>query len=296
MSMLFVGLSWQKTVFVENMEKVKAAEVKSYATLKSGENYEVNSGGPFGGSSGYTPLEQAIIDSNLGITKIASLVITTDANDVKPGYIGPVDVGANSTQFTDGCHVAAYFYANASAYDAVFYADVDTIYAPEDCSFLFATGTGIFDGRCFSALKTVTFKNFDTSKVTTMYRMFSCCMYLESVNGLNTFKTPNLKDADGMFANCYAIEEVVLSSFDFSNFDNGYSTIVYYITGGDGHGVTTTSVAIKIIYVPKFPVSELKTHIALSPETSQYLVVGIAGFSLMTIFGYYLLQKKKYAR
>lgn len=156
-----VGFSWQKTISAENIMKAEAAEAGSYATLKSGEDIE--NAGPFGG--GNTPLEQAIIDSNLGITKIVNLMITTDASDIQPGYIDPVDVGADSIQLTDGCHVAAYFYANGSNYDAVFYADVETIYAPEDYSFLFATGIGIFDDRCFNGLKTVTFKNFDTLRV-----------------------------------------------------------------------------------------------------------------------------------
>lgn len=407
-SVLFVGLSWQKTVFAENITKAEAAAAGSYATLKSGFDYENNGDG----NNIYTPLEQAITDKIPGMN-ISNLVITTDASDVKPDYIEgcPVDVGDNSTQLTDECHVAAYFYANGSEYDAVFYADVETIYAPEDCSFLFSVGTFPFTNRCFSNLTTITFKNFDTSKVTTMYRMFSNCLKLITVNGLNTFKTPSLKNANHMFANCVNIEEIDLSSFDLSNLDNGVCTIVYSTTGQDGYMWVDPTAKIKIIYLPKLPdnenvtmwlpytysqigyaevsgnmypqgsvivcsdtiydlpdgsgaidvsyianrimelntctdydkiptyralynqltdtdkeifnklkdnndnalimdkllymefllesdtaQSELKTHLNLSPETSQYLVVGIAGFSLMAIFGYYLLQKKKYAR
>ena len=65
-------------------------------------------------------------------------------------------------------------------------------------------------------VKTIIFPtNFDVSKVESMYRMFSGCASLESVN-LNGFITTNLNNMEWMFYNCSSLETLVLSSFDTS--------------------------------------------------------------------------------
>ena len=56
---------------------------------------------------------------------------------------------------------------------------------------------------------------FDASNVESMYRMFSGCSSLESVN-LNGFITTNLNNMEWMFYNCSSLETLDLSSFDTS--------------------------------------------------------------------------------
>ena len=69
------------------------------------------------------------------------------------------------------------------------------------------------------SVETVQFKNCDTSKVTSMYRMFFCCSNLKSLD-LSGFNTSKVKNMSGMFAGCDKLKKLDLSSFNTSNVTN----------------------------------------------------------------------------
>lgn len=78
-----------------------------------------------------------------------------------------------------------------------------TIYAPANCTSLFAN---------FASLSTLQFDNFDTSKVTNMYKMF----YNSAVTSLDlkNFNTKLVTDMSYMFAQCVNLTSLNVTSFD----------------------------------------------------------------------------------
>ncbi len=73
-----------------------------------------------------------------------------------------------------------------------------------DCAFMFNE---------LRKLKSVSFRNFDTSEVTNMQHMFSQCMALEEVD-VSGFDTSNVTSMAAMFESCSALQELDLSNFD----------------------------------------------------------------------------------
>ena len=89
------------------------------------------------------------------------------------------------------------------------------IFAPANSSIMFYR---------FGNLVTINFNNnFNTSKVTSMYEMFSFCQSLTSLD-LSSFNTSNLENMYYMFYGCKSLTNLDLSSFNTSNLENMYYT------------------------------------------------------------------------
>ena len=123
---------------------------------------------------------------------------------------------AGTTAFVAGTagvsDVIAYVKANSSdstKYDVIFYSPV-TIYAPIDSISLFYELT---------ALSSITFDNFNTSKVTNMWRMFYYCSSLTSLN-VSSFDTSKVIDMEGMFYYCRSLTSLNISNFNTSSVTN----------------------------------------------------------------------------
>ena len=129
---------------------------------------------------------------------------------------------AGTTAFVSGTagvsDIIAYVKANSSdstKYDVIFYSPV-TIYAPVDSSYLFGKPT---IGSMLKNLTSITFGNFNTSKVTDMYWMFNNCNKLTSLN-VSSFDTSNVTDMSQMFTGCHSLTSLNVSSFNTSNVTN----------------------------------------------------------------------------
>lgn len=80
-----------------------------------------------------------------------------------------------------------------------------TIYANKDCSTMFK--------NAFAS--SITFDNFNTSKVTNMAEMFYSCSNIKKINVTN-FDTSNVTNMNHMFDTCDLLSSLDLSSFDTS--------------------------------------------------------------------------------
>ena len=110
--------------------------------------------------------------------------------------------------------ITAYVKANSSdstKYDVIFYSPV-TIYAPVDSSYLFSNST---IANRLTNLTSITFGNFNTSKVTNMRNMFYQCTSLTSLD-LSNFDTSSVTNMIYMFYGCYALTSLNVSSFNTS--------------------------------------------------------------------------------
>ena len=83
------------------------------------------------------------------------------------------------------------------------------------------TMKGMFSSCC--SLTEIDVSGFDTSKVTNMSYMFGTEDYyypmynLTEIKGLNKLNTSKVTDMSGMFANCFALENIDLTNFNTSN-------------------------------------------------------------------------------
>ena len=75
--------------------------------------------------------------------------------------------------------------------------------------------SGIFS-YCYK-LKYLDLSDFDTSNTTNMSYLFFHCHELEQIKGIEKFKTNKVLIMEGMFSDCYKLEEIDLSNFDTSN-------------------------------------------------------------------------------
>ena len=110
--------------------------------------------------------------------------------------------------------ITAYVKANSSdstKYDVIFYSPV-TIYAPIDSSRLFSNST---TANSLTNLTSITFGNFNTSKVTNMSEMFQNCSKLTSLN-VSNFDTSNVTNMRYMFYNCSSLTSLNVSNFNTS--------------------------------------------------------------------------------
>ena len=133
-----------------------------------------------------------------------------------------VSVGATAadgaTAYASGTagvvNITAYVKANSSdstKYNVIFYSPV-TIYAPIDSSRLFSNST---TANSLTNLTSITFGNFNTSKVTNMSEMFQNCSKLTSLN-VSNFDTSNVTDMRYMFYNCSSLTSLKVSNFNTS--------------------------------------------------------------------------------
>ena len=126
---------------------------------------------------------------------------------------------AGTTAYASGTagvsDIIAYVKANSSdstKYDVIFYSPV-TIYAPDNSTYLFSDPTY---SDTLKNLTSISFGNFNTSKVTYMTRMFYNCSSLTSLN-LSNFNTSKVTGMWEMFRNCSSLTSLNLSSFNTSN-------------------------------------------------------------------------------
>ena len=70
--------------------------------------------------------------------------------------------------------------------------------------------------ECKKLIK-VDLSNFDTSRITSFRKLFSYCVNLEEIKGLNNLITSNIEDVGYMFEHCEKIKFLDLSGFDTSN-------------------------------------------------------------------------------
>ena len=150
-----------------------------------------------------------ITDIKNNKAKIEKIVFTSDTYS---GAATTIDCADNSTNpaiptdyfkgvLTDG--------TVSGQYILTVYGNGHRIYAPENCSSLFAS---------YQKLTTIEFNNFYTSKTTNMTGMFAGSNALNSLNvsGFNTAKVTNMT---GMFTG-YKGTELNLSNFDTSKVEN----------------------------------------------------------------------------
>ncbi len=92
-----------------------------------------------------------------------------------------------------------------------------TIYLPEDSSGIFAVNLYDLEEWCYvSNLQELNLNGFNTSRVTSMYRMFAGCISLTTLD-LSGFNTSKVIDTDYMFEDCDSLENLDISSFNMSN-------------------------------------------------------------------------------
>ena len=89
--------------------------------------------------------------------------------------------------------------------------------APESCSNMFED--------C-SSLTSLNLSNFDTSKVTNMFKMFFFCSALTKLD-LSNFNTSKVTDMTSMFISCSSLTNLDLSNFDTSKVTRMYSMFNY---------------------------------------------------------------------
>ena len=108
-------------------------------------------------------------------------------------------------------------FKGSSATDILFIAS--KIYAPENCESLFES---------MGSLTTISFGNFDTSKVKNMSHMFASCRNLSSID-TGRFDTSNVTDMSFMFYTDYGLTSLNVSNFNTSNVTN-MSHMFYYLS------------------------------------------------------------------
>ncbi len=139
-----------------------------------------------------------IVNLGIGITDV------TKINSIQ--FLKPTEIPSGYTNtnkiLTSGIQV---YKSSSSDLDIAFVCE--KIYAP-------ATSSSLFKG--LTALKTLTFKNFDTSKATTMQAMFQNCSSLQSLD-LSSFNTAKVTSMREMFDGCSSLTTINVSSFDTSN-------------------------------------------------------------------------------
>ncbi|MCI6572756.1 MAG: BspA family leucine-rich repeat surface protein, partial [Firmicutes bacterium] len=170
--------------------------------------------------------QTALINNNANFT--AANIKTIQFVNTVPSGSGytQVSVGATTSAGTTAWidssgvyNVTAYVKANGSLYDIIFYSPV-TIYAPVDASYLFSNST--YDSSYSNKLKnlvSISFGNFNTSKVTNMSNMFFNCSSLTSLN-LSNFDTSKVTNMRYMFNICSSLTSLNLSDFNTSNVTN----------------------------------------------------------------------------
>ena len=73
--------------------------------------------------------------------------------------------------------------------------------------------------ECKKLIK-VDLSNFDTSRITSFRKLFSYCVNLEEIKGLNNLITSNIEDVGYIFEHCEKIKFLDLSGFDTSNINS----------------------------------------------------------------------------
>ena len=173
-----------------------------------------------------------------------------------------VSVGATAadgaTAYASGTagvvNITAYVKANSSdstKYNVIFYSPV-TIYAPVDSSYLFSNSTS---ANQLKNLTSISFGNFNTSKVTNMKDMFSGCSALTSLN-LSNFNTSNVTKMSSMFHNCSKLTSLNVSNFNTSKVTDmkwmfSYCSSLTSLNVSNFNTSNVTNISYMFYYCPK---------------------------------------------
>ncbi len=202
---------WTDYTNITQDRSVTANWIKNEAYLTTGSKWQaIVNASPVGSQ---TNIEQIEFVSSVpsGATLIGSVGVTNETA---------------TTVWTEGCgvfDVKAYYTALSSGkYKITFYSPY-TIYAPKDSSYLFSNSS---DSNRLTNLTSISFVNFNTSKVTNMYSMFWYCSKLTSLN-LSNFNTSNVTNMKFMFYVCSKLTSLNVSNFDTSNVTNMYRMFYY---------------------------------------------------------------------
>lgn len=84
------------------------------------------------------------------------------------------------------------------------------------------------------------------ASATTCYQMFSGCINLTAINGLENLNTSSVTDMSGMFSTCVSLFEIDVSSLDTSNVTDmsGMFTNCYNLQSVNVEGIDTRNVAL----------------------------------------------------
>ena len=135
------------------------------------------------------------------IEKITQL-ITTNTIELPDNVLGAWDISTGSG------NVICYLTDDGNGgYIAYIASDGEKIYAPNIIR--------VFRG--FTNLVSLDLSYLDTSTTTTISDWFLECSNLREIKGLNNFKTSQVTDMSRTFMGLNSIEELDLTSFDFSN-------------------------------------------------------------------------------
>ncbi|MCI6573148.1 MAG: BspA family leucine-rich repeat surface protein, partial [Firmicutes bacterium] len=192
--------SWTDYTNITSNRSVTANWIKNEAYLTTGSKWQaIVNASPVGSQ---TNIEQIEFVSSVpsGATLIGSVGVTNETA---------------TTVWTEGCgifDVKAYYTAlSTGKYKISFYSPY-TIYAPKDSSYLFGSSSA----NRLTNLTSISFVNFNTSKVTNMSMMFVECSSLTSLN-LSNFNTSKVTTMSWMFLHCSKLTSLNVSSFDTSN-------------------------------------------------------------------------------
>ena len=196
--------SWTDYTNITQNRNVTANWIKNEAYLTTGSKWQAI-------------VNASAVGSNANIEQI-EFVSSVPSGATLIGSVGVTNETA-TTVWTEGCgifDVKAYYTAlSTGKYKISFYSPY-TIYAPKDSSYLFSNYTS---ANRLTNLTSISFGNFNTSKVTNMYGMFRGCSSLTSLN-VSNFNTSNVTDMYDMFSGCSSLTSLNLSNFNTSKVTN----------------------------------------------------------------------------
>ncbi len=203
--------SWTDYTNITSNRSVTANWIKNEAYLTTGSKWQAI-------------VNASAVGSNANIEQI-EFVSSVPSGATLIGSVGVTNETA-TTVWTEGCgvfDVKAYYTAlSTGKYKISFYSPY-TIYAPKDSNCLFSNSTS---ANSLTKLTSISFGNFNTSKVTKMGRMFWGCSSLTSLN-VSSFNTSDVTDMGLMFSDCSS-----LTSLNVSNFDTSKVTDMYRMFDG----------------------------------------------------------------
>ena len=204
-----------KFINVSNLEakiRVSAVQISEYATMKNG-NGVTSSNRMYFWKDNYRPYIRTITFGN-DLSNLPSNCteenlcwdISDSTSQKKKVYGYLIDSGLTIDETDSSTSTTT----EKTLYNLYIVSEAP-IFAPSSC-------TGMF--REFKNLVQINFNNnFNTSKVTNMWRMFFNCTSLTNLD-LSNFNTSNVTNMSDMFYKCSSLTTLDLSSFNTSNVTN----------------------------------------------------------------------------
>ena len=204
-----------KFINVDNIEaniRVSAVQISEYATMKNG-NGVTSSDRMYFWKDNYRPYIRTITFGN-DLSNLPSSCteenlcwdISGSSTQNKKVYGYLIDSGLTVSETDSSTSTTT----EKTLYNLYIVSDAP-IFAPSSC-------TGMFED--FKNLVQINFNNnFNTSKVTNMWRMFFNCTSLTNLD-LSSFNTSKITDMSQMFYICSSLTSLDLSNFNTSNVTN----------------------------------------------------------------------------